>query len=240
MEAERKYNFESLRDLRRVFAYMRQNPGIFVTDAHPSLLTPLPDGFEMDLEPPMEITSPRKRIYFDTEDFRAEAHNIEMRQEKKSFGVKQIIKMGNAAHLDQPTLLRPEYPSKLSSSGINLDAISDKKARKAIKKALGDAPIRPILSILSQRARLCYHPRGNPDVLVEVAFDQLCGQTFDQDYVWAGFQMEMEIKEGPSELADINQIMDDQEKDIFGASSREMIREVTSKPSPGYAYLKSK
>lgn len=237
IEAERKYNLDNPRALRRVFSYIQKNADIFVT-LEETDLPDIPSNISnLEFQAPLEVTAPRKRVYFDTPTLLAYHNHIEIRQELKTYGVKQVIKIGDDARNGQPTLIRPEYPSKLSSQGVNLKGISDKHVRKAVKDVLKKQKMVPLITITSQRARLTYRPHNIKNVEIELGFDQLYGQTFDA-YAWTSFQLEMEIKTGPTAPGEIDRILDQQEGLIFAPSNTELKRELKSKPFPGYRYLK--
>ena len=234
VEAERKYNFTSLRGLRRVFAHVRRSTDYFVTLSDPRFVDPLPDVCNLDFEAPLEVTAPRDRRYYDTPDLDLIKNGLELRQELKIYGAKQVLKI-DETRPETPTLVRTEYPSKLSEEGINYKAIYDRNVRKRVQKIVGKNILFPMITITSQRARLVYHPAGDREIEIEVSFDQLCGQTFE-GYAWAGYQVEMEMKSDVVSLSDIDAVFDEQEKHIFKDAKLE--RNLSSKPTPGYDHLK--
>lgn len=242
VERERKYAPAAGACLEEVLEHVKASKDVFVTANDSRFLPNLDAGLVARIQVPNEVTGLRQRIYFADSALTCFRAGIEIRQEmrhKHSFDhpiFKQVIKIGaNKATAKHPTLERTEYPAKLASFGANLKAVGDKNVLKKLSTELNEAALRPVIQLLSQRTKLIYHPEGNPDVAVELAFDLFChGATFD-GYTWEGPQLEIELKKGAATRQEADAILAQEEKrfmEMFG-----LRRDLSSKPAPGLRYL---
>ncbi len=242
VERERKYAPAPGARLEEVLEHVKASKDVFVTANDARFLPNMDPALVARIQVPNEVTGLRQRIYFADSALTCFHAGIEIRQEmrhKHSFDhpiFKQVIKIGaNKVTAARPTLERTEYPAKLSSFGANLKAVGDKNILKKLSTELNEAALRPVIQLLSQRTKLVYHPEGDPDVAVELAFDLFChGATFD-GYTWEGPQLEIELKKGATNRRDADAILAREEKrfmETFG-----LRRDLSSKPAPGLRYL---
>lgn len=235
-EIEFKLNAPADEVLQSVWSFMFGNPKIFTPPTHHSLLTHIPAHIRSRFAPPVEITSERIRIYYDTEDLNAYDAGIEIRQERRSkSGVKQMIKIGGNASSDDPVMDRMEYSSDLNGFGVDLRAIHDKKISKDLDKSYKGCIFKPLVWMVSQRHRFKYHPEGNPNICVEVGLDYPCVGITMHGFEWEAPQMEIEMVKGPDSHAAARGILEF-EAERFAQFKLE--REILSKPAPGYDALR--
>jgi len=184
--------------LREIYNHVCACPDEFVTADHPDHAPALPPGVNEKFDAPAERTEPRERIYFIDKDLKVWEHKLEVRQEIKSYGVKQTVKIGNGATSARPTLDRIELQAKLNRLGANLEAVDKKSISEKDSKWLCDTfnnKLKPGGRVISQRLKTVYHPDGDRNVLIEVACDVLLvGETMFGD-IYRDPKLEIEIKE---------------------------------------------
>lgn len=194
LEQERKLSAPSTFDLRAVLAYVLDTPEHYAPPKTAGLTPP---------DMPREITGVRERVYFVDSGLLCFDLGAEFRQEiRPKYGVKQTIKIGHPAADGAGTLHRVEHAARLKNVGIDLEGVADPKTRKWLGKTFGGVEFRPVLKLYSQRTKLVYHPKGDPETAIELGFDLMCkGETFF-GFSWSAPQVELELIKGdPAALA---------------------------------------
>jgi len=234
LEKEFKLDADSAAQLKQARQYVFDNPAIFMPATHPSQLAHIPAHMRDSFETPLEITRPRLRLYYDTVDLDGLANNIEIRQEQRKHGYKQVIKIGGNATAADPLLDRLEVPCKIGKYGVDFDAIEQDSIRKHLKSIFGGKPIKPLVCMISQRTRFEYHPEGQKDVVIELGFDTPCHGISFTGYSWVTHQLELEKVEGPDDHAEVRRLLEREERRFarFG-----MTRSVISKPYLGFTQM---
>ena len=222
--------------LARVQQWVSTNHDIFTPATDGRFLKDIPDVMHGLFRIPSETTEVRMRIYWDTEGLDGAANGIEIRQELQAKGgIKQMVKEGGNATASDPLLDRTEYPARLKKFGPDLDAIEDDEARKRIKKIFKDKELKPLVCMISQRTRIKYHPKGNPDIEIELGFDYPCwGFTFD-GFNWKGPQLELEMVKGPACHQQATLVLQHEAGRFEECFS--LVRNINSKPTPGFDHL---
>jgi len=183
-----------------------------------------------------EVTEQRTRIYWDTDALKAFESGIEIRQERREKGgIKQMVKIGGNGTGDDAMMDRMEYPCRCDAFGVCFEEIDNKPVRKKLMKQFEGELFKPVIAMVSQRARLKYHPEGNTDVLIEAAFDYPCWGFAFSGFIWKAPEMELEIVDGPDDHAAAFALL---ERETRRFEERfELTRMATSKPTPGFEQL---
>ena len=240
-EYERKY-IDASRDpdaarekFHIILDHMRDNPHIFEQTDDTGLIDRLPPGVASLIESPKSITPLRQRLYFFDSGLEVAREAIEVRQELyKRYGVKQTIKTGNGAKEESPTLLRMEYQAKLTEPGVNFDAVGDQERSRWLANHFNPTSLHPALWVVSQREKMTYHPDGDRDIVIEIAFDKINFFTLFTGSCWEKPLMEIEIKKGPKGRENKEILLDREERRFaeFG-----LIRDLKSNPAMAYPAL---
>lgn len=239
-ERERKYIPTKKGDLSAILRHVLNAQEEYVTADHPDFIPAgLPKSLRKQALTPREITEMRERIYFLDEHLKAIDAHIEIRQEtKRKYPVKQTIKTGASGSKDNHTLDRMEFPARLQHFGVNLEAIDNKTAKSALKSTFKDVAFIPALRMVSQRTRLSYHPEGNKDIEIEMAFDLiLWGQTIF-GHTWHEPKIEIELVQGAKDDHTAQKILEREERRLL--SSFPLTSVYHSNPYPGFASLQKK
>jgi hypothetical protein len=233
-ERERKYVARKKGNLSAILKHVRNANDEFVTYDHPDFI---PDGIPKKVRKkilmPREITVVRERIYFLDTELKALFNEVEIRQEAKAkYPVKQTIKTGHKGSDSDHTLDRWEHPAKLRQFGPLIEAVDDAAVKKHLQEIFAEAAFVPALRMVSQRTRLSYHPEGNPDIAIEMAFDLiLWGQTAF-GFEWQEPKIEIELVKGASNAEEAQKILDKEEKRLLGSFPLKPV--LHSNPTPGF------
>ncbi len=239
LESERVLVAQNQRVIQQIIDHVKECERRFVTREKANIAPVLPDRYlsRMEFQVPTEITPPRERAYFQDRHFFLRSLEAEVRQEPRLGAYKQTTKIGSGgATSTDSTLDRMEQASRITGFGFNVYAIGDKDLRN---KLLEKSPtlIKPVLRMVSQRERICYHPNGDPDVLIEMALERIhVGQTFN-GFAWSKPKIDLEIKMGPEEKGMRHSILAREEKrlrELFGSA---LTKELASSPTPGFEAL---
>jgi len=135
-------------------------------------------------------TIPLHAIYYDSEDLRLKAAGIALRVRLEGDRYVQAVKIGRSSSGGVQRVEEIEIPVK--DARPRLKAIPDKAARRAVKEALGAAPLTPVWETEMERLAVKLH--GPDGTLVEVAVDQ--GQIIARGSVRPFYEAELELKKG--------------------------------------------
>lgn len=182
----------------------------YTTDADPRLLPPLPvEMLSAALAvAPHETTPVRQRIYYDTQGCALKKAGIEVRMEYNPKNrlwcqtVKYEVDEGKCEAPEDDAVLvhhRMEQKASLNRPGFCLEAVQPRELHERIQATIGKSPVLPVLSLISQRTRLCYHPEGDRDIAIEIAVEPLHVGTTLSGVSWSDAKIELEIKKGPEE-----------------------------------------
>lgn len=230
-ERECKLDATSDNDLIKLREFVLANPAHF-TPAISRVRDAVPQDMLKNFDVPLEITEPRIRLYYDDQNLSAYAQGIEIRQEPRpGGGIKQMVKLGGNATADDPVLDRMEYSTNLKKFGVTLDGLGPDTVRRSLKSALKNKRLKPIVSMVSQRTRLKYHPHGDPLTTIELGFDTPCRGHALGGFVWNAPQLELELIQGDESVLNIEA--------AFFREKFNLTPNFTSKPFTGFEYLKS-
>lgn len=236
-EIECKLDAQDDAVLAAVQAWVLERPAVFCPPTRPDMLAGLaPAAMHGAFRPPLEVTGIRTRLYWDTVDLDGYNAGIEIRQQKRDKGgVRQTVKEGGNASIDDPVLDRMEHVSNLKTFGADIEAVKSGDARKALRRAFGHAELKPVICMISQRTRITYHPEGDPATEIEIGLDYPnWGFTFE-GMSWRNPQLELELVKGP-ECHRAAAALLEREAARF-ESAFPLVRNVTSKPTPGFEHL---
>jgi len=233
-ERERKYVPTKKGKLSAILKHVLNAQNEFVTPNHPDFIPQdLPKKVAAHIITPREITVMRERVYYLDEELKAIKADIEIRQEAKSkYPVKQTIKTGMAASDDDHTLDRIEFPSKLHDFGPNLLAVDCRKTKGLLKKLFEHSTFIPALRMVSQRTRLTYHPDGDPNIQIEMAFDLLLWGQTAFGFKWQEPKIEIELVKGAEDDKQARHILDREESRLLASFPLESV--LHSNPTPGF------
>lgn len=239
-ERERKYVTRKKGDLSAILKHVLNANDEFVTTDHPDFLPAgLSKKIHKQILTPRQVTLVRERVYYLDTKLKALFNEVEIRQEAKAkYPVKQTIKTGHKGSDADHTLDRWEHPAKLSVFGPVLDAVDDRTVKAHLKTLFEDAAFVPALRMVSQRTRLSYHPEGNQDIAIEMAFDLiLWGQTAF-GYTWQEPKIELELVKGANDSAEAQKILDKEEARLLGSFPLKSV--LHSNPTPGFEDIAKK
>lgn len=150
---------------------------------------PLPEGFTAT-DP---ATKTLQSIYFDTEDHDLRAAGISLRVRKSGDKWVQTLKIGTGVKNGLSSAFEIEVP--VAGRKIDLDAISDSKARKILQKKLRSKKLAEQFETIVQRTtKILTSPDGSR---IEMAIDN--GEVISGDVSMPLGECEMELSEGQSE-----------------------------------------
>lgn len=211
--------------------------------AHPKIYAPaiqrvapgIPAALRKSFATPLEVTEPRIRLYWDDVDLTMQKNGIEIRQEPRpKGGIKQMVKIGGGQ--GQTMLDRQEHSANIDHFGIDIDAIKDSNLRRRLKTITHGKTLKPIISMISQRMKMNYHPDGNPGVVIELGLDAPChGYCFD-GFKWQLPQIELELVDGPVDAEQARVILEWEAARLY--TRFDLMPNVTSKPAAGFAHLR--
>ncbi len=212
-ELERKLNASNLEQLQRIMAYVLADPHFVVL--------PKKDekqgkddkkgkhGKSRELKMlgiPQTMGGKRLRNFFDDLATSGFADGVEIRiQQNPDHATEggteflQVIKIGDKASPENPTLERMEYPAELTANKPDLHVVSNGN-REFLKRifnvaSLSNVELFPLVETESQRWKIKYHPDGDPHTKIELACDSVSG-TACTGFEWEMFQVELEMKKG--------------------------------------------
>ena len=238
LESERVLVAENQRVIQQIIDHVKECERVFVTREKGAIAPILPSRYasRMEFQVPTEITPPRERAYFQDRDFFLRSLEAEVRQEPRLGAYKQTTKIGGGATSADSTMDRMEQASKITGFGFNVYAVGDNLVREQI---LTRAPtlVKPVLRMVSQRERICYHPEGNPDILIEMALEKIhIGQTFN-GFVWSRPKIDLEIKLGPEKTGMRHSLLAAEEKRLCKIFGGVLTKQLASSPTPGFEAL---
>lgn len=239
-ERERKYVTRKKGDLSAILKHVLNANDEFVTTDHPDFIPyGLPKKIRKGVLTPRQVTLVRERVYYMDTELKALFNDVEIRQEAKTkYPVKQTIKTGHKGSDSDHTLDRWEHPAKLTGFGPTLDAIEDPDVKSQLQSLFDAAVFIPALRMVSQRTRLSYHPEGNRDIEIEMAFDLiLWGQTVF-GYEWKEPKIELELVKGANDKSEAQKILDIEEARLLGSFPLKSV--LHSNPTPGFKDLAKK
>ena len=245
-EIERKYSvrgkdwYQRIHQLNQIFEFVAQDKKYFCTLdqlVHTSVFDP--DLIAVS-QRPVEIKPLRERFYWANRKLSGycpgDKEKVELRTEKKiGKGYwEQVLKLGR---LVNKTLRRGEHKRRLDGKGTNLEVFTDTVSKAAFKVLGRHAILKPLVRLQGQSAKLLYHPKGRKDVLFEIKFDLIKGQTFDgrkQDIV----EVEIEVKEDGG-LSDkrLDKLLDETEEVLFAKFKGQLEPVYDSKVEKLFAHL---
>ncbi len=188
-----------------------------------------------------EDTSRRFRVYYDTAKLEAYRDiGVEIRIEfpkvtehGRSKTYKQVVKLGKAATEEDPTFHRIEIAGRLSRPIPSFEpAVLDgnKKLAAFLQDNINVKELLPLQLISTVRTRIWCRPGGDPNTIVEYAFDRGRGLTV-ASHNYHICQIEPEVTRGDERvLASLGPRL----KEQFGNKLQVNLR---SKPSPGFDSL---
>lgn len=235
-ESERIFRIASLADLSAIKAHVESCRREFVTDDHPDFAPFVPEGLEISYTPPVQITAPRLRVYYDDPEGVLRTLGVEVRQEARNGRVYQTLKVGHGGTAEDATLERFEQKSILHTWGFNPLAIGLDKTRDTILAQLRSMP-QPVLAMASQRIRIEYHPCGDPDVRIELALEPVHYGRTCTGFVWETLKLELEIKKGPAEAQARRHLLDTEQERLTRHFPKALTPVYESSASPGFRAL---
>lgn len=188
-----------------------------------------------------EDTPRRFRVYYDTpklEAFRDLGVEIRIEFPKatehgRAKTYKQVVKLGRAATAEDPTFHRIEIAGRLSKPVPSFEPSvldGNKKLAAFLQDNIDVKTLLPLQLISTVRTRIWCRPGGDPNTIVEYAFDRGRGLTV-ANHNYHIRQIEPEVTRGDEKiLASLGPRL----KDQFGDR---LVVNLCSKPSPGFDSL---
>ena len=229
-----------------VWSYVLQEGEHYVKSNNNHTTAERPDNVDWDQEaadspdPYQATTKFRYRYYFDTRLMSLFNAKAEVRLEPSGQEYKQVIKIGNGATEDSPMMGRAEHPARVSDFEPSLTAIKDtgscrdKTIAKLNTAVEGQGEIKPLVAIRSQRRKMEYHPGGDRNVTIEMAFDIGVMKNV-ADSTWQIRQIELEIKANKTDIPN-SQILQEEISQLKGMFAKLEVN-TESKPTPAFEDL---